>query len=107
MKHPRKRFELEIPYDAEYENAGPWRNCDGIQTEGDTLEECLENAEVALMDQDGGSCGFVPADSRKMQDAIETAFLQAAREREEAAREDAADRKMDEQRLRKAFGEDV
>ncbi len=102
----RKRFSLEIPWDAEAPSEGAWRNYDGIQTEGDTLTECLENAEVALMDQDGGSCGFVAADSDDMQDAIVEAFTRELRNRDAAARDDAAERRGEEQRERKAFGEE-
>lgn len=46
-----------------------------IITEGDSLEECLENASVDLIDQDGGEYAMREADSDEMQDAVEKAFM--------------------------------
>jgi hypothetical protein len=55
-----------------YEDRLPWVSYGTIVAEGNTLEECLENASVDLVDQDGGNprCSPVEADEQWMQDLI-------------------------------------
>lgn len=53
-----------------------YRVCYGtIVTEGGSLEECLDNASVDLVDQDGGTANVVEAEKDWMQDMIEKAFM--------------------------------
>lgn len=68
-------IEIEVNDEAEgYEEYG-YRSYGTICAEGDSLQECLEDASVDLIDQDGGECGHVEADSDWMQDAVEKAFM--------------------------------
>ena len=53
-----------------YEDRLPWVSYGTIIAEGDTLDECLDNATVDLIDQDGGERGQVDADENWMQDLI-------------------------------------
>lgn len=74
-----KKFYLEIETDGRecsgFEDSYGWLNYDTIVAEGDTLEECLENATIFTMDQDGGSGPEIEADKPWMQDLIIDAFL--------------------------------
>lgn len=54
---------------------GGWLSYGLIVTEGSTLQECLDNAQVDLIDQDGGEYAVREADSAGMQDAIEKEFM--------------------------------
>lgn len=53
-----------------YEDRLPWVSYGTIVSEGDTLDELLENASVDLIDQDGGERGQVEADEDWMQLSI-------------------------------------
>ncbi len=54
---------------------GRWLGYGSIYAMGDTLEECLVNACVDLIDQDGGEFDVREADSDEMQDVIEKEFM--------------------------------
>lgn len=75
----RPKFELEIDCGGAeasgYEDRLPWVSYGTICAEGNSLEECLENACVDLVDQDGGSRGLVDAHCDWMQALIERAFM--------------------------------
>lgn len=58
-----------------YEDRLPWVCYGTIVAEGDSLIECLEQATVDLIDQDGGEHGFVEADKEWMQVAVAEAFV--------------------------------
>lgn len=51
-----------------------WTCYGTITTQGDSLQACLDNARVELIDQHGGHCGSVVADNSWMQDAVREAF---------------------------------
>jgi hypothetical protein len=51
-----------------------WSNYGTIVASGHSLEECIEEASVDIMDQDGGELWVGPADSAWMQDLIEAEF---------------------------------
>lgn len=53
----------------DHQDEPPWRSYD-LETEGDTLEELLDNAVYWQTDQDGGSLGEVPADDDEAQEYI-------------------------------------
>lgn len=53
---------------------GRWLGYGLITAEGNSLEECLREACVDLIDQDGGEFALRPADSDEMQDAVEEEF---------------------------------
>jgi hypothetical protein len=57
-----------------YEDRLPWVSYGTIVTEGETLDECLDNASVDLVDQDGGERGHVEADEDWMQELIVQAY---------------------------------
>lgn len=61
-----------------YEDRLPWVCYGTIIAEGDSLEECLDNACVDLVDQDGGNpkCSPVPADADWMQDLVRERFME-------------------------------
>ena len=73
------RYYIEIDTGGEeasgYEDRLPWVCYGTIVAEGDSLTECLEDATVDLVDQDGGERGHVEADADWMQDAVEKAFM--------------------------------
>lgn len=54
---------------------GQWLGYGLIVAEGDSLEECLENACVDLIDQDGGEFSIREADSDAMQVAVAEEFV--------------------------------
>lgn len=54
---------------------GRWLGYGLIVTEGNTLGECLDNAQVDRIDQDGGEHSIRPVESDAMLDAIEKAFM--------------------------------
>lgn len=54
---------------------GQWLGYGLIVAEGDSLEECLENACVDLIDQDGGEFAIREADSDAMQVAVAEEFV--------------------------------
>ena len=64
------RRTLTIENFKDHEDEGQWRSYD-LETEGATLEECLENAVYWQTDQDGGSLGDIPADDDRAVAAIE------------------------------------
>lgn len=74
VARPKPKYWLEVDTGgveaSGYEDRLPWVSYGTITAEGDTLEECLENAQVDLIDQDGGERGLVEADSQWMQDAL-------------------------------------
>lgn len=37
----------------DYRDSGPWRNYE-LSTDGKTIEECIDNASISEIDQDGG-----------------------------------------------------
>lgn len=51
----KKTYKYNFDGDSGYEHrdAGPWRSYE-ISFYGDTLEECLEEATITEIDQDGG-----------------------------------------------------
>lgn len=53
---------------------GLWLGYGLIIAEGNTLDECFDNAQVDLIDQDGGEFDIRKVDSDEMIEAIETAF---------------------------------
>ena len=55
---------------------GRWLGYGLITAEGNSLAECLESAQVDLIDQDGGEYAIREADSDEMQDAVEKAFME-------------------------------
>ncbi len=72
MKTSKKLFEGEIA--ANGQDASDERGflCYGTITfEGDTLEECLENAQVDLIDQDGGEQDIVAVNDEVLLERIE------------------------------------
>lgn len=71
------KYHIEIDTNgAEYEDgSGRFVSYGLIIAEGDTLEECLDNASVDLVDQDGGEAGMHMAEENWMQDAIREAFM--------------------------------
>jgi hypothetical protein len=75
---PKYSFEIDTGgvEASGYEDRLPWVSYGTIIAEGNTLEECLENASVDLVDQDGGNpkCSPVEADEQWMQDLITEAF---------------------------------
>ncbi len=71
------KYYLEIDvsgYEAPCDE-GRWLGYDLIITEGNTLQECLENASIGLTDQDGGEVDQRPADEDWMSDIVEKAFM--------------------------------
>ncbi len=73
----RPKYYIEIDasgYEAPCDE-GRWLGYDLIIAEGNTLEECLNNASIGLTDQDGGEVDQREADSDWMQDAVEKAFM--------------------------------
>lgn len=61
----------------EHQDAGPWRSYD-LESEGNSLDELLENAVYWQVDQDGGSLGDTPADDADAVSYIETWFAEQA-----------------------------
>jgi hypothetical protein len=57
-----------------YEDVLPWVSYGTIVAFGNSLDECLSNAGVDLVDQDGGEAGQVEADADWMQDLVREAF---------------------------------
>lgn len=72
------KYHIEIDTNgAEYDDGyGTFISYGVIVAEGDTLEECLDDASVDLVDQDGGEAGIHKADEDWMQDAVREAFMQ-------------------------------
>lgn len=78
-KYTRPKYSLEIETDktectAFVGSYAGWLNYDTIYAEGNSLQECLDDAEVSLQDQDGGNPKFIEADEDWMQDLIVTEF---------------------------------
>lgn len=71
----RPKYEIEIDVsDHECDRYDRWANYGTITACGNNLEELLEDAQVDIIDQDGGELNVVAADSNWMQDLIEEAF---------------------------------
>lgn len=68
-----KTHTIEVPDFKEHDDAGPWRTY-ALYTEGETLEECLNNASYFITDQDGGEMGACKADDNEAQEYIEQYF---------------------------------
>lgn len=58
-----------------YEDRLPWVSYGTIVSEGDTLEELLDNATVDLIDQDGEEAAIVGADKQWMLDLVEMEYI--------------------------------
>jgi hypothetical protein len=75
----RKRFYLEIQTSGDevsgFEDRYNWLNYDTIVAEGNTLEECLEDATVFTMDQDGGEGPQIEGDADWVQELVVDAFI--------------------------------
>ncbi len=73
----RPKYSLEIECGgAECSRYEPQWSCyDMIVTEGDSLIELLENAEVSIMDQDGGELGSAAADAEWMAKLIAARYM--------------------------------
>jgi hypothetical protein len=56
-----KKLSIFIEDCKEHEDSGAWRSYD-LETEGETLDECLDNAVYWQVNQDGESLGGIPAD---------------------------------------------
>lgn len=52
-----------------HDGSGVFRSYD-LETDGATLDECLENAVYWQVDQDGGSLGMIEADDDRAIDLI-------------------------------------
>jgi hypothetical protein len=66
------KFYFEIPmhdYDSDY-----IYSYDTLIAEGDSLEECLMNAVVTVVDAEGCTVDIAPADAIWMQDLVKRAF---------------------------------
>lgn len=76
MKHSKYHIEIDTggPEASGYEDRLPWVSYGTIVSEGDTLDELLENASVDLIDQDGGERGQVEAEENWMQELIAEKF---------------------------------
>lgn len=77
----RPKYSLEIDCGGrQYETDGMWACYGTIIADGDTLEQCLMDASVDIMDQDGGELRFspLPADEEWMQKLITEAFYKKA-----------------------------
>lgn len=57
-----------------------WASYDMIITEGNTLEELLDNASVFVIDQDGGELGELSADKDWMIELITEKYIQSLEE---------------------------
>lgn len=57
-----------------YEDRFNWVSYGAIQSQGNTLDELMENATVDLVDQDGGEAAIVEANEAWMQDLIAEEF---------------------------------
>lgn len=73
------KFYIEIETDGRecigFEDRYNWLNYDTIVAEGDTLEECLENATVFTMDQDGGEGPQIEGDADWVQELVANEFI--------------------------------
>lgn len=73
------KYYIEIDTGGEeasgYEDRLPWVCYGTIVSEGNTLEECIDNATVDLIDQDGGERGETEAHKDWMIDMIEKEFM--------------------------------
>lgn len=70
------KFYIEIPlhdYDSDY-----MYSYDTLVAEGDSLQECLMNAIVSVVDAEGVTVDIVPADAIWMQDLVKQAFMGTA-----------------------------
>ena len=65
MRHSKYHIEVDTggAEASGYEDTLPWVSYGTIVSEGNTLDELLENASVDLIDQDGGERGQVEADA--------------------------------------------
>lgn len=70
---PKYHLDIEVSRDGEPDE-GRWYSWSNIVTEGNSLDECLDNASIGKVDQDGGDFGEGPADASWMQDMIVEAF---------------------------------
>ena len=67
---------MRYKYEIEYENLGETSNfeprfaCKHLTTYGNTLDECLDNAEYSFVDQDGDDFASGPADDNDAVDYI-------------------------------------
>lgn len=57
MNHSIDESDIGI----DYQDEGPWRSY-GVQSEGSTIDELLENAYIYETDQDGGELNCYPID---------------------------------------------
>lgn len=75
---PKPKYYIEIDTGGAeasgYEDRLPWVSYGTIVSEGNTLDELLDNASVDLIDQDGGERGQVEADADWMQMSIAEEF---------------------------------
>ncbi len=85
---PKYSFEIDVS-DREYETGtGQWANYGTLVTEGNNLDELLDNASVDVMDQDGGELFILPADSSWIQDLIQTEWENHPDQKTDEARHD-------------------
>ncbi len=76
--HMKRKYYLEIDA-SDFEgpcDEGRFLGYGLITAEGNSLAECQENAQVDLIDQDGGEYDIRPADSEAFQDLIEKTFME-------------------------------
>ncbi len=53
------KYGIDTDLGVSYQDEGPWRSYQ-LTASGDTLEELLEDANIAEIDQDGGDLDFYP-----------------------------------------------
>ena len=75
MKHSKYYLEIDASGFEAPCDEGRWLGYGLITAEGNSIEECLNNAQVDLIDQDGGEYDIRPVESDDMLDAIEKAFM--------------------------------
>lgn len=74
MSKFKYELEIDVSHVTTDRYAPRWANYGTIVTHGNTLEECLENASVDVMDQDGGEIDVLEADAPWMHDEIVKKF---------------------------------
>jgi hypothetical protein len=71
---PKFSIEIDVSSVATDSYAPRFANYGTIIAEGNNLDELLDNAQVDVMDQDGGELAVLQADSAWMQKQIEKAY---------------------------------
>jgi len=71
----QKKYSLELEFDGfEVLDEGPWHKAQYIDAYGDTLDECIDNATVFYIDQDGGEYRSTSAERDDEIEAIRLGF---------------------------------